>query len=121
MTARRCRFPGCRHGCVAELTSAPIIQIGVTAPRASRHNSRMAGVGRTARRLAGAGAAGVLLVVIVSRLNPFMTSAVNNRLESPCADPDTISQDYDRSAWTPLLWSCEVEDFDGSSKTIRPW
>ena len=61
------------------------------------------------------------LAVAVSTLNPFMTAGANNRLESKC--PETgVTFTYDRSSWTPLLWSCAASEIDGTdSTTVRPF
>jgi hypothetical protein len=64
----------------------------------------------------------VVLLLAASRWNPLMTSAANNRLEAPCADPAIAGvEGFDRAAWTPLLWSCTVQRMDGRTETIRPW
>jgi hypothetical protein len=62
------------------------------------------------------------MLLSASRWNPLMTSAANNRLEAPCADPaiDAVL-DVDRQAWTPFLWSCTVRHVNGDMETIHPW
>lgn len=78
--------------------------------------------GGVARRSFIGGCLIVVVLLAASRWNPFMTSAANNRLEAPCADPANAGvEGFDRAAWTPLLWSCTVERMDGRTETIRPW
>jgi hypothetical protein len=63
-----------------------------------------------------------LVLLVASRWNPIMTSAANNRLEAPCADPAIARViETDRSAWTPFLWSCTVRHPNGQTETNRPW
>lgn len=63
-----------------------------------------------------------LTLFVASRWNPLMSSAANNRLEAPCADPAIAAViEVDRTAWTPLLWSCTVRHPDGETQRIRPW
>jgi hypothetical protein len=63
----------------------------------------------------------LLIVAALSSSNPFLAMGANNRLESRCpAVSDAGSWTYDRSTWTPLMWSCTVETPEGARR-IRAW
>lgn len=101
---------------------APIVQY--EAPPTDRgHPDRVAARRRRAAKFGvGVACAVALMLLVASRLNPLMTSAANNRLAGPCADPEVAEViGFDRTAWTPLLWSCTVRHTNGETETVRPW
>lgn len=94
----------------------------VTAACRIRILDRMDNVSPSTQRAVIVACVLALMLLAASRLNPLMTSAVNNRLEAPCADPNSAGVgEVDRTAWTPLLWSCTVQRMDGGTENIRPW
>lgn len=94
----------------------------VTTGTSTRILGEVRNLSPSTRRTAVAALVLALLLLAASRWNPLMTAAANNRLEAPCADPDSAGvTEVDRTAWTPLVWSCTVQRMDGGTETILPW
>jgi hypothetical protein len=80
----------------------------------------------TRRRALGLGAFLIAATLAASSLNPVLAMGTENRLESTCpTEPGTerkaASWTYERSSWTPFLWSCTITSSDGTVESYTPW